>query len=119
MKCTCCFIFSLGSIINNQAWAWWYGLALFAILIRLLLVIARLWWCLLFHASIFQNIGPFPASPGMAMLQVLSKMIRTEKLLCIVALPKLVHTRQMLKTAVPIGLWEVGKLIATITARVM
>ena len=55
----------------------------------------------------------------MAMLQMLAEMVRTEKLLCIVAFAKFVHSGQVLKTTVPVRLRVVGEFFAAVAADVM
>ena len=76
-------------------------------------------WCLILHASIFQDVGPFPTRTSMAVLQVLAEMVRAEKLLCIVAFAKFVYSGQMLKATVPIRLRVVGKFLAAVAADIM
>lgn len=77
----------------------------------------RLW--LLLHAGIFKNIGPLAARARMAVLQVLSEVIRPVEFLDIVALAEFVHTSQVLKPTLPVCLRKIGKFLAAITAGVV
>lgn len=76
-----------------------------------------LWFIL--HARIFEDISPLPAGACVAMLQMLPEMIRAVELLGIVAFPELVHARQMLKSAVPVGLREIREVFAAVSASIM
>jgi hypothetical protein len=72
------------------------------------------WWWLILHTSILEHVRPFPTRAGMAMFQVLSKMICAEELLGMIAFAKFVHVIQMLGPHLPIrGKWE---LLPAITA---
>lgn len=50
---------------------------------------------------------------------MLTKMVRTEKLLGLVALPELVHVRQVVYAAIPLGLRIVCELGAAVPARIV
>lgn len=52
----------------------------------------------------------------MTMLQMLPEMIRTIKLLRIIALAELVHGSQMLKAVVPVWPGEIGEFLAAVPA---
>ena len=56
-------------------------------------------WCRIFlhHACVFQHVRPLPARSCVAVLKMLSKLIRPEDLL-LVALPKLVVHHEVLRT---------------------
>jgi len=55
----------------------------------------------------------------MTVLEMLAEVVGAEELLGIVALAEFVHCGQMLEPTVPIGLREIGKFLAAITARVV
>lgn len=71
---------------------------------------------LVLHAHILQNIRPLPTRPGMAVFQVLPEVVCAEEFLRVVALPELVYARQVLEPSVPVWLWEVGELLAAVSA---
>jgi hypothetical protein len=53
------------------------------------------------------------------MLQMLTEVIRTEKLLRIIALAEFVHGCQVLKPMVPVWTWEIGEFFTAIPAGVV
>lgn len=63
----------------------------------------RLWWGLIFHASLFQLVCPLPTSTSVTMLQMLSEVICSEKLLCLIAFAKLVSLVQVVDPILPLG----------------
>ena len=67
----------------------------------------------LHHARILQHVGPLPAGPSMAMLEMLPEMIRPVKLLGRVALPELVHVLKMSDPLFPILLRGMPGRVAT------
>lgn len=82
-------------------------------------LISRLWWLLLFHASIFENVGPLATRPSMTMLQVLTEVVGAEEFLRIVTFPEFVHCRQVLEATVPIWSREIGEFLTAIPACVV
>jgi hypothetical protein len=50
------------------------------------------------------------------MLQMLAEVVGTEEFLRVVALAKLVHGRQVLEPAIPVGSWEIGELFSAVPA---
>jgi hypothetical protein len=64
--------------------------------------IERLRQRLIFHASGFQHISPLPTRTSMTVLEVLSKVIRAEELLGLVALAKFMHLAEMFGSSLPI-----------------
>lgn len=62
----------------------------------------RLWERFIFHARVLQHVGPFPTRTRVAVLQVLSEVIRSEEFLRMVALAKFVHFLQMENSCVPV-----------------
>lgn len=55
----------------------------------------------------------------MAVLEMLSEVVCSEEFLHVVAFTKFMHSSQMLKSLIPIGLRVVGELFATISTCVM
>ena len=56
----------------------------------------------LHHACVFQHVRPLPARSCVAVLKMLSEVIRPEELLAAVALPKLVIRHEVLRALVPV-----------------
>jgi len=69
------------------------------------------------HTRIFQHVCPLAARARMTVLQMLTKVIRPEKLLGLVALAELVLLTQVLRPDVPIGR-IIGELLAAIATYV-
>lgn len=76
----------------------------------------RCWRLFVLHTGIFQLIRPFSTSACMCMFEMLSKMIRTEKLFRLVALSVFVTKIQMLSALFPI--WRIFELLAAISTGV-
>ena len=49
---------------------------------------------------------------------MLAEMVCTVELLALIAFAELVDIRQVFASCQPVGLWEVGELLATITANI-
>ena len=75
-----------------------------------------LWRWLVPHTRIFQHVGPLSTCTSVTVLQMLSKMICTEKLLGLIAFAKFVRVVQMLCSSVPVR--RIEKLLATESAQV-
>jgi hypothetical protein len=74
---------------------------------------------LFLHASAFQYIGPFPAGPSVAVLQVLPEVVGAVELLRIVALAELVHARQVLEPPIPVYLGVIWEVFAAVPAHIV
>lgn len=62
-------------------------------------------WCgglLLNHAGILKHVGPFPTRPLVAVLEMLSEVVCSVKLLGRVALPELVNVLQVANSIIPV-----------------
>ena len=69
---------------------------------------------LVLHTRVFEHIGPLATSPGVAVFQVLPKVIGAEEFLCLVALPEFVHVIQVLGSCFPIC--GIGELLTAVAA---
>lgn len=70
-------------------------------------------WILVHHTGVLEHVGPLAARACVAVLQMLSEVVRTVKLLGRVALSKLVHLLQVLDPLVPILVCGVSRRITT------
>jgi len=73
----------------------------------------------IFHASIFQHIGPFPTRSSMAVLQVLAEMIGSVEFLGLIALVEFVHIGQVFDPAFPVLFGMIGKFFPAETAGIV
>lgn len=73
---------------------------------------------LILHTSILEQIRPLPTRPRMRVFQMLTKVIRTEELLRLIALAKLMDMVQMFGSHVPLWDWVVGEFVAAVAAHV-
>lgn len=53
------------------------------------------------------------------MFEMLSEVVRAEKLLRVITFAELVHRCEMLESTIPVGLREVGELLATVSTGVV
>ena len=73
---------------------------------------------LLLHASRLKHVRPLSARAPMAVLEVLSEVIRTVEFLTLVALAEFVNVCQMLASCQPVRLRKVWKFFATVSANI-
>lgn len=55
----------------------------------------------------------------MAVLKVLAEVVGAEELLGVIAFAEFVHCRQVVESAIPVGLGEIDELFAAIAASVV
>lgn len=75
-----------------------------------------LWWWLVTHTRVLQQVGPLAAGASVTVFQMLPEVVSTEELLGLVTFAKLVNMIEMLRPHVPVG--GVREFIATISANV-
>ena len=75
-----------------------------------------LWQWLVLHAGVLKHVGPLATCASMAMFQMLAEVIRTEELLCLVTLSKLVHMVKMLRAELPAR--RISKLLTAVATDV-
>jgi len=71
-------------------------------------------WVLFEHASILQHVGPLSTGARVAVLEMLSEVIRSEELFGRVALSELVHLLQMPNAFIPVLFRSVPGRITTV-----
>jgi hypothetical protein len=71
-------------------------------------------WVFLEHAGILQHVGPLSTCARVAVLEMLSEVIRSEELFGRVALSELMHLLQMPNTFIPILFSSVSRRITTV-----
>ena len=70
------------------------------------------------HARVLQLIRPLPACTSVAVLEVLSKVIRPEELLGLVTLAEFVHVIEMVRPGFPVC-WTIREFFAAVTTAVV
>ena len=70
------------------------------------------------HAGILQHVRPFSAGPGVAVLEMLSKVIGAEELFGLVAFAEFVNVGEMSHPGFPVWLRLAGEFLAAIAANV-
>lgn len=76
-----------------------------------LLVDPRHWEWLILHTCVLEHVRPLPARACVAVLEMLSEVVCTEKLLRVVALAEFVQIDQMLDPGLPVALrWHFALL---------
>lgn len=75
-----------------------------------------LWQWFILHTCVLEHVGPLAACASVAVFQVLAEVIGAEELLCLVALPELVHMVKVFCAKLPAR--RVSKLLATVATDV-